>query len=589
MLGYQLAWTHRRRLLAVQLPVVSVLLCGSLLLDLVAGRDHMVLVDGAIGFDDGNTWHAGVKLTLTALCLLTAVAAGALALTGHDRPVRGAVRQLPRLVAGLALAAVVAFALVWGLRNVVGFVGCLAVLALGSARMLAGVVTRNPHWKAVGSVLLGGYAAALLLSYVAEQALTPGTPALLAGVVDAVLLIFTAALHAGVIAAQADPAPVGKPSRVLWVAAAAVVLPVLLTSGVAVANPYDAPVISTTEGAAAGAIAAAWPAGQHPIIVTTGGVRFCDTDRCDRFTGHTGGPPAVDGYAKAGIGPDGSVVKAAITGGTDTGGPFVHFARCTRAAGCREGWVPVRVNAREKIDLTLGRIEFAASAGPDGSFWIFLAVPASADRFRLLLIRCADDACGKPERHEAGSMSRHEDGYRDGWRARLSVGGDGRPVASLWSGHGVHQVSCEPVTCARPRTAELAGAPPDAIWATPEVLGAGIAALKPGRLQIEHWEPLENHVAAESGAVALAGDAVYVAEAVVSSQQRGVSVSFGSASAGGEGEYWRQVLWRCTRQRECRRTPLDVYPGPAHRELLAPGPDGRVLIVRQDRILLVEP
>ena len=58
------------------------------------------------------------------------------------------------------------------------------------------------------------------------------------------------------------------------------------------ANPYRAPSVLT--GAGGSAVAAVWPAGQHPIIATMSGVRFCETDLCDRSVDHHGGTNAAN-------------------------------------------------------------------------------------------------------------------------------------------------------------------------------------------------------------------------------------------------------------------------------------------------------
>ncbi|MEU4427770.1 hypothetical protein AB0F81_44710 [Actinoplanes sp. NPDC024001] len=665
--GYLLAWHERRRLLAVQLPIVAVLLAGSLALELAAGWRNGVLVDGRLLVDDDAGGYGLARSVLVAACWLIALTAGMLALTGVDRPVRSAVRRVPAVVAGVALTAVVSWLVLRILPNWFGLLVAFALVGLVGAHLLLVMVVTGPSLMAAAAVLVGGLVAVLIPGWLAGV-LPAGTPALIADAVEAAVVIVAVAAQAGVVAIHALPAPSGPPShkpasagsslegvpsppsaepspdaseptsagsslggvpsppsagpspdevpeptstrpspggvsepasagpslggvpepgspgtrnaRFLWPAIVAVALPILITGAVAVINPFGAFEARTTDGPPWGAAAVAWPAGQHPVIVTMGEVRFCDTDLCDSFTSHDGGPPVHDGYGTAGIGTDGTAVTAALTGGENDGGPFIHHARCTRDDGCREAWLPVRASARETWDPELGRPELATSAGPDGAAWFFVAIPASADRYRLALIRCPDTECAKPQRHDVGSHERlPEDGYRDGSRARLSIGADGRPVASLWSGHGVHQV-----TCGQVRKADVSGAPPEAVWAAPAALGQQVAALQPGRLQIEHFEPLENGVAAESGAVAVAGDTVYAAEAVTSTRQDGFHVTVGEAP-----QFWRQVLWRCTFARECHRVPLDVYEGPARREMLAPGPDGRVLIVREDRILLVDP
>lgn len=80
-----------------------------------------------------------------------------------------------------------------------------------------------------------------------------------------------------------------------------------------------------------------------------------------------------------------------------------------------------------------------------------------------------------------------------------------------------------------------------------------------------------------------ADDAVYVAAALTTEPDSGFRISTGTPP-----EFRREVVWRCTGPNDCTRTPLDVYPGAGRREQLAVSPDGRVLVVRGDRNVLVD-
>jgi hypothetical protein len=369
---------------------------------------------------------------------------------------------------------------------------------------------------------------------------------------------------------------------------------------VAIANPYGAPVVRTHRSSTGGAEAIAWPAGQHPVIVTWADVRFCDTDLCDRYTSQSGGPAVWDGYGTAGIGPDGTVVKASISSGGQNGGPFAHYARCTRD-GCPEAWLPVRADAREEYDAEGGHVELAVNAAPDGSLWFFVAMPIPAagkkagtesdtepnGRYRLKLIRCPDPTCKTPEYHDAGTIDRTPgDGYQDGRRARLSLSPDGRPLASLWIGWSVEQVTCDPATCGNLRRVHAEAGPPSAVWATPAVAGRPVASLEGGLLRSGGGETFQfSQTSGTAGAVVTDGDLVYLTGAVPAERPPG-NLTF-RITLGTPPEYRRQTLWRCAGG-DCHGTPLDVYEGPAQRQMLVPGPDGRVLIVRADRTLLVE-
>jgi hypothetical protein len=112
-----------------------------------------------------------------------------------------------------------------------------------------------------------------------------------------------------------------------------------------------------------------------------------------------------------------------------------------------------------------------------------------------------------------------------------------------------------------------------------------VVSFQPGRLKIgDQWVPLESApVKPGSGAVAVAGSRVYATAAAATGRPSGFWVSLGTPTT-----YRQQILWICERV-SCRRHPLDVRPDTGGRELLAVGPDGRVLLVRPDRLTLVTP
>ncbi len=327
-------------------------------------------------------------------------------------------------------------------------------------------------------------------------------------------------------------------------------------------------------------MAVAWPAGQHPVIVTIGGVRYCDDDLCGSFHGVTGAPAAVDGYGSVSIGTDGAVIKAVTAGGQDTGGPFVQFARCVRD-GCRTAYFPVRTSADDRLDLT-ANLEVAGAPAPEGAIWFFLAAPVTGGqhgRYRLSLIRCADVTCASPERHELGETDRTPgDGYPDGQRARLMIGTDGRPTAVFWIGHAIARYSCDPAACTRVRHTEQPAV--GTAWAASHQRTVSL-------LGSELWDgtrmwQLGDAGNDESGTVLAGRDSVYVAAAVSTEPDTGLRVT-----AGARPEFQREVVWRCTGPDGCTRVSLDVYSGPGLQERLAVSEDGRVLVVRADRNLLL--
>lgn len=595
--GYELAWTARRRLLAVLLPVVAAMLLVLSLLDLVLGDGRLVIIDGVARPRDADVLGWG-KLAATAMFWLIGLMGGAGAIVRGSGPVEAighALKYLPAFAIGMVAAGGCLFLTLWMVTGIVagGLTLVLVVAVLVAAAfvavrvLLAGIArangepTRMPGWVEGGSFLLGGVAVPLLLAYVQDRF---GAVTYLGVLADAVLMVVVLAVQAGIAARPhgRDAAP-RRPVR-LWPGIAMVTAAVLVSAGVVVANPYAAPSVRTNDRGPAGPMAAAWPAGQHPVIVTNGGVWFCNDDLCNDVTDVNGGPPTIDGHGTAGIGADGTVVKTAVTGGPDKGGPFVRYARCVRE-GCQEAYLPVRASAGEKLDLQReAQVEVAGAVAPDGALWLFVAAPVKGGewgRYRFSLIRCADIGCASPQRHQIGTTDRTpKDGYPNGGRARLSIGADARPVASFWIGWSIYQYSCEPLTCARPHEAVKQAAPPDAVW---DATGDNVVSFRAGHLYDGTGSALiTGDAAAESGAAALAGPVMYVAAAQPSTPDSGFHLALGEPS-----KYWRQSVWRC-QGFDCVNSPMDLYEGDARRELLAVAADGRVLVVRNDRIVLLE-
>jgi hypothetical protein len=97
---------------------------------------------------------------------------------------------------------------------------------------------------------------------------------------------------------------------------------------------------------------------------------------------------------------------------------------------------------------------------------------------------------------------------------------------------------------------------------------------------------VDTDFANQSAVVATTGAGIYATVAVRAAEPSGLRVTFGTRP-----EYWQQVLWHC-RNSDCdqlRRVPLDVFEGPPRPVKLAVADDGRVIIVREDRITLLPP
>ncbi|GGN72545.1 hypothetical protein GCM10010112_41020 [Actinoplanes lobatus] len=586
--GYRLAWEFRRVLAAVLLPVVAVALLVTAVLDRFAGDRPTVALA-----------MPGVLVAAWIVGLLAGVGAVA---RGHGvvGAVRRAVAFLPVFAVGLVA---VGGAVHLGLLMVAGS-GSVplvpAVLAAGglvaSRLVLAGVAwaigerDRPASWREAGTFLLGGVvvpalAAYLLPDFVADFVLLPLLLVAQVGLSACLHMPRNPAdaVEAALSADQGDPAAAavaGRRVRV-WPGVAMFAVAVLVAGGPAVAGRFGGPV-RTNDGGPSGPVAVTWPAGRHPVIVTDAGVWYCDDDLCEEFTDVNGGPPAIDGWATVGIGADGTVVKTAVTGGPDKGGPFLDYGRCV-PEGCREAWLPVRASAKEKLD-PMASVEAAGAPAPDGSLWFFVAAPAEGGelgRYRFLLIRCADMECAEPQRHEIGVTDRSpEDGYRNGTRARLTIGADGRPDAAFWTGMSVLRFSCDPVTCANPRQTANDGVAPRGIWTT---AGDQIVAYFDQRLfRGTDLTQVATDSANGTGGLAVAGLSVYVAAALPGPPDRGFHLTIGEPA-----RHWQQTVWRCTGA-TCDSVPMDRYDGDPQRELLTVAEDGRILLVRPGRVVLRE-
>jgi hypothetical protein len=645
--GYRLAWAARRQVLPVLAVVLAPMLVVTLALSVFPHRDELAIVDGGLVVgDDGSgpasntpAWFA---LAVTLVCWAVALAAGTITAVGALRGIPvGAVaalgmvvRRSPTLAVGLCLTIAGAVVGTWVAGGVTGSVGGVVGLVLGfailtalavvAARLLLGVVlsplggsgwelTRHRVLSTAGSFVVGGVVLPLLTAVARDRVRAAGAWPVLVEVVDAALLLGVLAVQSGILAhvylmprGEVDPfvtrhqtvdlavvdarlgVAAGRPSRWAWVPVAAMGVPVLLSVGVAVVNPYGVPSVRSHGGGPfGGALAVGWPAGQHPVIVSSEGAWFCDDDACTGRTAHPGGVTVMQGWGTAGIGPDGTVVTAVVTGDEPSGGPFVQVGRCTRADGCRKGWMPVRASAREPF----GWPELAVSAAPDGAVWFAMAMPSVEERpgkatFAVTLVRCSDVRCARPQRHRVATVDRvADDGVPNGERVRLSIGMDGRPVATVRRGGSAFVVSCAPVTCADVRSAEAPSGPSGVPWSAPGGVGGPVVVLDRGRLSVGgRFVELGRDVEQQAGAVAVAGGRVYA-----TTQESAVAPPGFRVTVGPRPEYRRRILWRCDLA-DCRdpvRMPLDVVSESGGPELAAVGADGRVLLVRPERISLV--
>ncbi|GAA2674752.1 hypothetical protein [Actinoplanes palleronii] len=594
--SYRVAWAARRPLTGVLLLVVAGHLLVSTLLDLFADGDVLVILDGnpQVSGAGAASW-ARPAVTVVFWLIGLVAAAWVVARDGSASPAEAiwhGMRRLPVFALGAVATAGAAGLALWTVAEVstgpVFVLVALAVLvaaAFLTARVLligigwaVGEPRRVPGRAETGTFLLAAVLLPMLLGWLRGQA---GPVPYADRPLDALLLAAVIAVQAGAATRRhVEPAAPERPARV-WPFATAAVLTAALTVGAVTQNPYQAPVIRTGPGTDSTVAAVGWPAGQHPVIVTLAGVRYCDDDRCTKYHGVTGGPAAVDSWTTTTIGADGTVVKTSTSGGEGAGGPFLDYARCG-PDGCRTAYLPVRTSATDKLDMSLN-LEVAGASAPDGALWFFVAAPVSGGaygRYRLTLIRCAEVACASPERHELGVTDRTpSDDYPDGRRARLTIGAEGRPAAAFWLGHSILRYTCDRSRCGQ--DFQPAG---EAVttWTSS---GDRAAALS-GDLVFDGdrtWQ-LGDFGTGESGAVVLARRATYVAAAVAATPAAGFRITVGSAEP---QRYRRETVWRCAGS-ACTSVPLDTYAGEGRKEMLAVSEDGRVLVVRDDRVLLLE-
>jgi hypothetical protein len=244
----------------------------------------------------------------------------------------------------------------------------------------------------------------------------------------------------------------------------------------------------------------------------------------------------MDRYGMVAISPQGVVTTAALTSAQEDDGPFNHYGQCRRDGKCQEAWLPTRASADEDFVWP----QLAVTSTTDGGLWFALASPPPISKsapvtWSIMLIRCDNFTCVEPHRFPLGTIDaqpRNGDGpMRYG---QLTVDPDGRPHATFEIEGVLRTATCAPVTCAEP------------------VIGI---ADPPG-------SPVPSTVSAEPAAEPI-GLHLYI---------------------GPRPKYWRYVLGH-----DGRRVPLDVVKGVPATALVAISSDGRVLVVRQDRIILLPP
>ena len=220
--GWEVARVQRRPLAAVLLPVLTAALLGLFALDLAAGRNQMVIVDGAPVVRVGGV-AAAAEAALVAACWLTGLVAAVLVAVGGLRAhpvrpgaaIRAALRRLPVYALGLGAAAggaVLLLRLAAGTIGLVVVLGLLAFAGVVAARLLIALLaeqfgatgwasTRGRVAETAGAFLLGGLAVPLGLAWLVAKPFDGGPiPPAVTRVVGAVVVTGVVAVQAGVLA-----------------------------------------------------------------------------------------------------------------------------------------------------------------------------------------------------------------------------------------------------------------------------------------------------------------------------------------------------------------------------------------------------
>lgn len=393
-------------------------------------------------------------------------------------------------------------------------------------------------------------------------------------------------------------------------------VPTVVVAAVTAWNPYDSITIETSAlGQGGYARVVGWSADGNPVLSIPGSVVFCHDPVCDSVSSAHGGPETEWMRGTVTLTPDGDALKIGTSGGADSGGPFLHYARCTPGKGqCAEQWLAMRGSAKEQF---AGWSMFAGTPSVDGGLLFALATPEAdkersaaagssdwptAVRTRLRLIRCPDFACARPQRYDLGTIPRVDPSWSSGGATgRLVVDADGTPHASFRIDGGYVSATCAPATCADPRIVPVDDpyqADFGPIWS---VISASSPRKEPPAGLLGSGSDTGHLDAAGTrlefgpdSTLTLPGRGTYAvtAERIT---RRGLHISLGGSTDGEQvGTAWRWVLWHCAPGCQVPdRTLLDVTASIDDSTMAPPGvqlvrtPDDRILLLRPDRTLLI--
>lgn len=201
------------------------------------------------------------------------------------------------------------------------------------------------------------------------------------------------------------------PSRaaVAW-AVVSLLAPALVGGAVVAGDPFGNPRATRNDVSWSGEVlATAWPAGGHPIVVTSWGPHWCLDDACSSVASAASEPLTLGGpYAATAVTADGTVVAAGIRGREMPGVIKTDGDDAVQLQRCSAPWAPA--DARPEPGTCEDGItrwhsggeedeaQLAVAAGADGAIVVATARPLlpGADgraRVQLAVTRCAGVHC----------------------------------------------------------------------------------------------------------------------------------------------------------------------------------------------------
>lgn len=607
-----LAWSRRRELVSTLSLILVPGLILILITRLLAAGSNATVINGYFLLPTPlyrtPSWIEGAIFCLT---WAWAVSAGTLVvmgvLRGKDISPIAAARRAVRAILGIGF---VAYNAAWGLQilgeydvPVPALVVIWIVAIIIICRLLLGIPVKalgldqtlefssgrvtQTVLTVGGGVVAPGAAVYWLASPVQEWLSEGWLPGVTASIAAGLLLVVTALALTAVQAAtlgslcldlmedtEFTDAQLTKlaapPVPARWRAAAVIglAIPAVLIAGVAVANPFDRPEIRANEMRVDEVYGAGWPAGQHPIILTTNGFLDCQDDECRTFHKRefrtsqrpAGLNPLMVGTSA--VTPAGVVLRALA----EQSGQ-IALQRCTRTGTCQTGTAT--------MPAFQGQVKLAIAEGADGAIYVATAHDLSQGKFEQALTRCADISCADAKRHDAGT---YDGDTEDLAGIHLGLTPEDKAQAIFGRGSYGEVATCDSVSCGKLELSDSSvGRPLAAAVQDPR---ADSVRLMNGTLMYDcqgrgcdilpHTFDIDCCLHGQYKPLALAVFGNVISAVIV--QPAGST----------RGTQRQTVLWQCL-DVSCdheRKLPLQITPSTPDSVFLTANPDGRLLIVQ---------